>query len=51
LDAIRQLDKNKVIREGLGDELVDAYVKLKMQAWDSYMAHLSSWERESTRGC
>ncbi|MDH3631517.1 MAG: type III glutamate--ammonia ligase [Gammaproteobacteria bacterium] len=51
LDAIRQLDKNKVIREGLGDELVDAYVKLKMQAWDSYATHLSSWERENTLDC
>jgi len=51
LDAIRQLDKNKVIREGLGDELVDAYVKLKMQAWNSYTTHLSSWERENTLDC
>ena len=51
LDAIRQFDKNKVIREGFGDELVDAYVKLKMQAWDSYTTHLSSWERENTLDC
>jgi glutamine synthetase len=51
LDAIRQFDKNKVMREGLGDELVDAYVKLKMQAWDSYTTHLSSWERENTLDC
>ncbi|MCP4301938.1 MAG: type III glutamate--ammonia ligase [Gammaproteobacteria bacterium] len=51
LDAIRQFDKNKVMREGLGDELVDAYVKLKMQAWNSYTTHLSSWERENTLDC
>ena len=51
LDAIRHFEKNKVIREGLGDELVDAYVKLKMQAWDSYATHLSSWERENTLDC
>ena len=51
LDAIRQFDKNKVIREGFGDELVNAYVKLKMQAWDSYATHLSSWERENTLDC
>ncbi len=51
LDAIRQFDKNKIIREGFGDELVDAYVKLKMQAWDSYATHLSSWERENTLDC
>ena len=51
LDAIRQFDKNKILRAGLGDELVDAYVKLKMQAWESYASHLSSWERENTLDC
>ncbi|MCP3689915.1 MAG: type III glutamate--ammonia ligase [Gammaproteobacteria bacterium] len=51
LDALRQLDKNKVIRAGLGDELIDAYVKLKMQAWNDYSSHLSVWERESTLDC
>ena len=51
LDAIRQFDANEVIREGFGDELVDAYVKLKMHAWDSYATHLSSWERENTLDC
>ncbi len=51
LDALRQFDKNKVLRAGLGDELVDAYVKLKMQAWNSYATHLSSWERDNTLDC
>ena len=32
LDALRQLDKNKMLRTGLGDELVDGYVKLKLQS-------------------
>jgi glutamine synthetase len=48
---LRQLDKNKVIRAGLGDDLVDAFVKLKMQEWDSYTKHLSSWERNNTLDC
>ena len=51
LDAVRQFGANKVIREGLGDELVDAYVKLKMHAWDSYATYLSDWERENTLDC
>jgi len=51
LDAVRQFDRNKVIRDGLGDELVDAYVKLKMHAWDSYATHLSDWERANTLDC
>jgi glutamine synthetase len=51
LDALRQLDKNKVIRAGLGDDLVNAFVKLKMQEWDSFSKHLSSWERNNTLDC
>lgn len=51
LDAIRSLDKNKALRTRLGDELINAYVKLKQQEWLSYTAHLSSWERENTLDC
>ncbi len=51
LDAIRQLDNNKVIRNGLGDALIDAYVKLKMQDWQEYTRHLSQWERQHTLDC
>jgi glutamine synthetase len=51
LDALRQLDKNKVLRAGLGDELIDAYVKLKMDDWNSYATHLSDWERANTLDC
>lgn len=51
LDAIRLLDKSKSLRAGLGDDLIDAYVKLRMQDWHSYTAHLSEWERESTLDC
>ena len=51
LDAVRQFDSNKILRAGLGDELVDAYVKLKKHAWNSYTSHLSSWERENTLDC
>ena len=51
LDAIRQLDKNKIIRAQLGDELIDAYVKLKSAEWDTYCADLSTWERDNTLDC
>lgn len=51
LDALRQLDKNKVARAGLGDELIDSYVKLKMDDWNSYATHLSEWERQQTLDC
>ena len=51
LDAIRLLDKSKTLRASLGDDLIDAYVKLKMQDWRSYTAHLSDWERDNTLDC
>ena len=51
LDALRQFDGNRVIREGLGDEIVDAYVKLKMADWNEYSRHLSAWERQHTLDC
>ncbi len=51
LDALRQLDNNQTIRAGLGDELIDAYVKLKLQDWQSYAGHLSQWEKNNTLDC
>lgn len=51
LDALRLTDKSKAVRAAMGDELVDAYVKLKMQEWQNYMHHLSQWERDKTLDC
>jgi glutamine synthetase len=51
LDAIRLLDKSKVVRAGLGDELVSGYVKLKLQEWASFGRSLTDWEREHTLDC
>jgi len=48
LDALRLTDKSKGVRAALGDELVDSYVKLKMQEWQSYCGHLTQWERDHT---
>jgi len=51
LDAIRLFDKNKIIRDGLGDELVDAYTKLKLDEIRSYSTSLSQWELDNTLDC
>ncbi len=51
LDAIRLFDKDKVLRAGLGDELVDSYVKLKGQEWNAYCRSISQWERDHTLDC
>jgi glutamate---methylamine ligase len=51
LDAIRIFEKSRTVREGLGDEMVDAYAKLKHQQWSSYTASLSQWELDNTLDC
>ena len=51
LDAIRLFEKNKVIRAGLGDELVDSYAKLKHDEWHRFSTSLTDWERQHTLDC
>ena len=51
LDALRNLEKSKVLREALGKAQIDSYVKLRMQEWDSFSQHLSQWERDQTLDC
>ena len=51
LDALRLLDGSDVLRERMGDKLVDAYIKLKMGEWNDYASHLSDWERQHTLDC
>ncbi len=48
IDAIREFAKNKTLRETLGDEFTDAYIKIKTAEWDDYTRHLSEWERANT---
>ncbi len=47
LDALRAFERDKPLRSMLGDEFSDAFLKLKSQEWDGYMAHFTSWEREN----
>ena len=48
LDALREFDKNKGLKAMLGDEFSAAYLKMKMQEWNSYVAHFSKWEKDNT---
>jgi glutamine synthetase len=48
LDALRLTEKNKVLRRGMGDTFLDAYLKLKMDEWHRFTQHLSDWERRNT---
>ncbi|MEM6945593.1 MAG: type III glutamate--ammonia ligase, partial [Pseudomonadota bacterium] len=48
LDAVRAFDADTELKEALGQGFAGAYVKLKTQEWQSYMAHFSDWERVNT---
>ncbi|MEM0988276.1 MAG: type III glutamate--ammonia ligase [Pseudomonadota bacterium] len=47
LDALREFEKNKVLRTALGPA-ADAFLKLKYEEWNAYARHLTEWERENT---
>jgi len=48
LDALRAYDKDKGLKEAMGKQFSDAYLKLKMEEWNSFVSHFSSWEKENT---
>ena len=51
LDALRRFEGSEVLRKGLGEAFCASYFKLRQADWDSYAAHLSMWERETTLDC
>lgn len=48
LDALRTFDKNKELKEAMGEEFSAAFLKLKESEWHRYTAHFSKWERDNT---
>jgi glutamine synthetase len=51
LDALRLTQKSALLRQELGDEFVDSYIKLKTRDWDDYARQLTPWERANTLDC
>ncbi|WP_376870925.1 type III glutamate--ammonia ligase [Albirhodobacter sp. R86504] len=48
LDAIRAYDADEVLKEAMGTEFSNAFIKMKKQEWNSYTSFLSQWERDNT---
>ena len=48
LDALRIFDRDKALKESLGIEFSNAFLKLKHEEWTSFCSHFSSWEKENT---
>ena len=51
LDALRELEKAKSLKESMGTEVIDAFLKLKQAEWHKFTAHLSDWERTNALDC
>ncbi len=48
LDALRHLEANETLTQGLGEPLISAYLKLKRQEWDAFSHQITPWELEHT---
>ena len=48
LDAIRAFEADSAFTAMLGAEFSASYAKMKRQEWQSYMAHFTQWERDTT---
>ena len=48
LDAIRAFDADSALKSALGEEFSTAFVKLKLDEWNSYASHFSEWEKVHT---
>ena len=51
LDAIRNFEKDEYLRQAIGKDVSDAYIKLKTDDWNKFCRHLTQWERETTLDC
>jgi len=50
LDAVRNLERDEVLREalgkGVGEDYIDYYCDVKKREWQSYHEHVTEWERD-----
>jgi glutamine synthetase len=44
LEAITELEKDEVIKNGLGKDLAAEFISLKRREWTEYARHVSDWE-------
>jgi glutamine synthetase len=51
LDALRNLEMNRALKQRLGKDFVSSYLKLKHQEWQDYCTRVSEWELEHTLDC
>ena len=45
-DALDALEKDKVVRDALGDHIASHFVSAKRKEWADYLAHVHPWEQD-----
>ena len=48
LDALRNFEYDEELKQMLGVEFSNAYLKMKKTEWNAYCSHLTQWERDNT---
>lgn len=48
LDALREFDKDEELKNMLGSDFSNAFIKLKNQEWRKFFSHLTTWEKDNT---
>ncbi len=51
MDAVRVTEKNAMLRSYLGEETMNAFLRMQARAWNDYSRHLTQWERDHTLDC
>ncbi len=46
IEALGELEKDEVVKAGLGEETYEAFVSAKKQEWDDYRIHVTDYEIE-----
>ncbi|PKN87002.1 MAG: type I glutamate--ammonia ligase [Chloroflexi bacterium HGW-Chloroflexi-8] len=45
MEALDELEKDSVIRNGFGEDLYNAFMRAKRSEWDEYRIHVTDWEK------
>ena len=51
LDALRLMEKSKMLNDAFGKDVIHSYVKLRMLDWNAVMSSASQCERDNTLDC
>jgi glutamine synthetase len=48
--ALDELEKDAVVKDALGDHILEHYLRAKRQEWEEYISHVHPWEQDRYLG-